>query len=151
MGGGAAVIVKDGVSYVAGANSGTSENNSCDYGSVDEYARLSNHFSWISSVLNDGGDDDCVDSRLRFKQGRRTRRTCKWVKKNPNRCNQQGVADHCPRTCNQCGTCADSGTRWMWRRKWRDCNWVAQSPDNRCEPSQVTETCRLTCGACQID
>jgi len=50
--GGAAVIQKNGQNYVAGANSGTFENNSCDWGSTDEYVRLSAHFSFINKVMD---------------------------------------------------------------------------------------------------
>ena len=32
------------------------ESDPCDYGSVDEYARLSNHYTFIQSILDDGDD-----------------------------------------------------------------------------------------------
>lgn len=53
--GGPAIIVTSGTRYVAGVNSGTSESNSCDWGSVDEYARLSEHHAFILSVLDRDG------------------------------------------------------------------------------------------------
>merc|ERR1712159_606627 len=49
--GGAATITKNGVTYPIGANSGTMERNSCDYGSIDEYVRLSEHYDFITKVL----------------------------------------------------------------------------------------------------
>lgn len=50
--GGPAVINKGGTNYLAGVNSGTSEGNPCDFGSVDQYCRLSAHTAFISRVLN---------------------------------------------------------------------------------------------------
>lgn len=37
---------------VAGVNSGTNEINSCDWGSVDMYCRLSEHATWISKAID---------------------------------------------------------------------------------------------------
>ena len=45
--GGPALIQANGEWMVAGVNSGTDENNSCDWGSVDQYCRLSPHATWI--------------------------------------------------------------------------------------------------------
>lgn len=74
--GGPAIIRKDGVDYLAGVNSGTSEQNPCDFGSVDQYCRISSHESFIKKVLagdvdiiadfdftegEDQGDDDYTD------------------------------------------------------------------------------------------
>lgn len=51
--GGPAMILRSGQQYVAGANSGTDESNPCDYNSVDQYARLSAHYSsFIAKVLD---------------------------------------------------------------------------------------------------
>lgn len=49
--GGPAIITRDGKSYLAGANSGTAESNPCDYGSVDQYCRISSHHLWISRTI----------------------------------------------------------------------------------------------------
>merc|ERR1712183_241765 len=46
--GGAALIEVNGQWMVAGVNSGTDENNSCDWGSRDQYCRLSEHSAWIN-------------------------------------------------------------------------------------------------------
>ena len=56
--GGAATITVNGVTYLVGANSGTMERNSCDYGSIDEYVRLSEHYDFITKVL------DCRDNSI---------------------------------------------------------------------------------------
>merc|ERR1719393_145924 len=56
--GGAATITMNGVTYLIGANSGTMERNSCDYGSIDEYVRLSEHYDFITKVL------DCRDNTI---------------------------------------------------------------------------------------
>lgn len=42
---------------VAGVNSGTEENNSCDWGSKDQYCRLSEHAVWIEEAMNDKLND----------------------------------------------------------------------------------------------
>ena len=50
--GGAALILADGEWMVAGANSGADEDNSCDWGSVDQYCRLSEHAAWIAAATD---------------------------------------------------------------------------------------------------
>ena len=55
--GGPALIQANGEWVVAGVNSGTDENNSCDWGSVDQYCRLSPHATWIGRAM-DGNLDD---------------------------------------------------------------------------------------------
>jgi len=49
--GGPLTIERDGKRYLAGANSGTSESNPCDFGSVDQFARVYNHRHFIARVL----------------------------------------------------------------------------------------------------
>jgi hypothetical protein len=49
--GGSATVTVGGTTYLVGANSGTMERNSCDYGSIDEYVRLSEHFDFVAKVL----------------------------------------------------------------------------------------------------
>jgi len=51
-GGTAVMEADDGTIYLVGANSGTSESNPCNYGSVDQYAKVSAHFDFISKVMN---------------------------------------------------------------------------------------------------
>jgi len=96
--GGPAVIEKNGVKYVAGANSGTQESNSCDFGSVDEYSRLSKHAHFISKVLdpNDnsiapvftwGDTSSTLCRRINRKRRCRQRQQCVWKKQiNGKRC-----------------------------------------------------------------
>jgi len=62
--GGPAVITKGGVAYIAGVNSGTAEANPCDYGSIDQYARLSAHKTFIDKVVDP--DDDSIDATITF-------------------------------------------------------------------------------------
>lgn len=50
--GGALLLKRGGKWYVAGANSGTYDNNPCDYGSVDIYARLSLHAKAFDDVIS---------------------------------------------------------------------------------------------------
>jgi len=50
--GGPLTIERDGKRYLAGANSGTSESNPCDFGSVDQFARVYNHRNFIARVLD---------------------------------------------------------------------------------------------------
>ena len=57
--GGAATITKNGVTYLIGANSGTMERNSCDYGSIDEYVRLSEHYDFIAKTLDPNDESIC--------------------------------------------------------------------------------------------
>lgn len=57
--GGPALLRSDGEWMVAGVNSGTNENNSCDWGSRDEYCRLSEHAAWIDRAM-DGRLDDAA-------------------------------------------------------------------------------------------
>lgn len=57
--GGPATITIDGIEYLAGANSGTSERNSCDYGSIDEYSRLSEHYDFIALILDPNNQSIC--------------------------------------------------------------------------------------------
>jgi len=59
--GGPAIIEINGKKYVAGANSGTGENNSCTFGSVDQYCRLSEHADWIKKVLDGNTGDASVE------------------------------------------------------------------------------------------
>merc|ERR1712050_719479 len=59
--GGPAIIERGGTKYVAGANSGTAENNPCTYGSVDMYCRLSDHANWIKKVLDGNTEDASVE------------------------------------------------------------------------------------------
>jgi hypothetical protein len=55
--GGPALILSNGEWMVAGANSGTDDDNSCDWGSVDMYCRLSEHSAWIEIATNASLDD----------------------------------------------------------------------------------------------
>ena len=57
--GGPATITIDGTTYLVGANSGTMERNSCDYGSVDEYSRLSEHFAFFEKILDPDDESIC--------------------------------------------------------------------------------------------
>jgi hypothetical protein len=57
--GGAATITKNGMTYLIGANSGTMERNSCDYGSIDEYVRLSEHYDFIAKTLDPNDETIC--------------------------------------------------------------------------------------------
>lgn len=54
--GGPAIITRSGKNYLAGANSGTDESNPCDYGSVDQYCRISAHHLWIYSAIAGSAD-----------------------------------------------------------------------------------------------
>jgi len=60
-GGSATFEEDDGTVYLVGANSGTSESNSCDYGSFDEYAKISGqpHSNFVSKVLDPNDDSIC--------------------------------------------------------------------------------------------
>jgi len=53
--GGPAFITVSGTRYLAGVNSGTFENNPCDWGSVDQYNRLSEQAEFIRSVTSRDG------------------------------------------------------------------------------------------------
>lgn len=57
--GGTVTMTVDDVTYVVGANSGTEEKNSCDYGSIDEYNRVSEHFDFISKIMNPDDESIC--------------------------------------------------------------------------------------------
>jgi len=54
--GGPAIIQRDGEDYIAGVNSGTNEENPCDYDSMDQYTRISAHASFIQKVLDPDTD-----------------------------------------------------------------------------------------------
>jgi len=66
--GGPAVIVKDNESYLAGVNIGTAERNSCDYGSVDQYCRLSSHEEFIAQVLDPNDDSIPISNEFQKKE-----------------------------------------------------------------------------------
>jgi len=61
--GGSATVTVGGTTYLVGANSGTMERNSCDYGSIDEYVRLSEHFDFVAKVLECPNDQTVSPSK----------------------------------------------------------------------------------------
>jgi hypothetical protein len=105
--GGAATVTVGGTTYLVGANSGTFERNSCDYGSDDEYSRVSEHYDFVTKILDypndqticpwkewekpNGGDSydktccpvtENKKRSFRFKLGgKKIRRTCKSLSK----------------------------------------------------------------------
>ena len=102
--------------------------------------------------------DSCIDSTLRFKLrkgGKIITRDCIWVSTKPYRCTfyDDGVASHCPKTCNQCSICEDATNRFMFqlngKKRARDCKWVeTRATLSRCKKNGVRSTCRKTCGEC---
>jgi len=56
--GGPVLIEGNGEWPVGGVNSGMNENNSCDWGSNDSYARLSEHAAWTERAMDNSLDDE---------------------------------------------------------------------------------------------
>jgi len=56
--GGPALIQKNGKWLIAGVNSGTDESNSCDWESLDQYCRLSEHVNWITKAMSSNVNDN---------------------------------------------------------------------------------------------
>ena len=101
----------------------------------------------------------CNDSTVRFrvKINKKNRlRDCKWVaKKSTNyRCDLgDGTAKTvCHKTCDTCGTCIDSETRFKvmkdGKKIERDCEWVGNRKNARCKLGGAADACRETCGLC---
>ena len=102
--------------------------------------------------------DYCKDSTLRLKipwNGGRVTRSCAWVanKQTTIRCNVEGVAQACRKTCGTCSICADSTLRlripWNGKNIARYCTWVANKQTiMRCNVDGVADACSQTCGVC---
>ena len=68
--GGPALIEVGGEWQLAGVNSGTNENNPCDWGSSDQYCRLSEHAGWIYQAMDDSVDDASRGIRYNASDGK---------------------------------------------------------------------------------
>ena len=58
-----AIIVRGGISYLAGVNSGSDEDNECDCDTTDQYARLSYYYkSFIIPTIGSSENDNEFDN-----------------------------------------------------------------------------------------
>eukprot|EP00557_Chaetoceros_sp_GSL56_P014931 CAMPEP_0176486396 /NCGR_PEP_ID=MMETSP0200_2-20121128/5545_1 /TAXON_ID=947934 /ORGANISM="Chaetoceros sp., Strain GSL56" /LENGTH=1213 /DNA_ID=CAMNT_0017883093 /DNA_START=414 /DNA_END=4052 /DNA_ORIENTATION=- len=103
----------------------------------------------------------CDDSPLRFIARYNDKvkyKDCEWVARHPNwKCQLDGVASHCPSTCNACGTCSDSTARFLLdssdpTESNKACEWAARRDTQaRCALPGIAQTCRATCDNCCSD
>lgn len=103
-----------------------------------------------AELTNTGTCQDCP-LKMFFSDG--TKRSCDWVnddmRQTQDRCNEPGVASHCPLSCGTCVLCGDSGKRFEADHNIRSCSWVRKKfPQRRCRITGVAETCKATCGKC---
>lgn len=86
-------------------------------------------------------------------------RTCHWMSKNLNRCDNRGgnFSKHCPNTCGSCNwnKCEQvNNMRFFWNRRksddkilYRKCKFVAKgNTKQKCRRYGIKETCPKTCG-----
>jgi len=57
-------ITVDNVTYIVGVDSGSDDDNSCNYGSTDQMQRLSEQYTWIQSVLTGNSFNTTVTNLL---------------------------------------------------------------------------------------
>eukprot|EP00814_Leptocylindrus_danicus_P007508 CAMPEP_0116035010 /NCGR_PEP_ID=MMETSP0321-20121206/20043_1 /TAXON_ID=163516 /ORGANISM="Leptocylindrus danicus var. danicus, Strain B650" /LENGTH=474 /DNA_ID=CAMNT_0003511621 /DNA_START=97 /DNA_END=1521 /DNA_ORIENTATION=- len=100
---------------------------------------------------NDDGEgaEECADSMLEFKAGKKLRLCQDWVAAKPGqRCQKPGVSEHCPVTCEAPDMCEENSRRKFVPEevgKLRSCTWVAKNVSERCGLIDMCNTCRETC------
>ena len=120
----------------------------------------------ITSPPTSGPDPDYVDSMLQFDTdgngSGNSFQDFKWVGKGntTNKCEKEGVPEHCPLTCDAKGDTTDSCAAFVCEdapNKFKgkgsnkfpgkkDCEWVSKSSlGDRCDYKGVKGTCRATC------
>lgn len=84
--GGPALVEVNGQTFLAGTNSG---GDCCDYGSVDQYKRVSDHYAWIRSVVE--ADPGALDDVAQYFPGtphdgdQFDGETCVWCAQKPDK------------------------------------------------------------------
>jgi len=98
----------------------------------------------------------CVDSPFKMIHGNNeSERSCNWVaNKLSRRCGNNGIASHCPSTCDgevsSCNTygCENSLKTFVVDGEWYHCDDACDDPEFYCGFEGVPETCGKVCGYC---
>jgi len=101
----------------------------------------------VKSPTSDN-DEECLDSDLEFKVGKKLRH-CEWVaKKFKSRCKNQKIKIHCPDTCDAPKYCTKD-SKMLFEiaefKNFKKCKWVKKNVDARCKIKDICNTCRATC------
>jgi len=135
--GGPALILSNGEWMVAGANSGTDENNSCDWGSVDQYCRLSEHSEWIDQATNDNLNDSTRGLWVTFREV------------------PDDSDDDSDDSDDSDGNCKDDASFRYKGSSKKDCDWIGEKSGRikklcprKSQGKKISESCPVTCGEC---